>query len=363
MGVHRVEGRVAKWRVRYYEIAHEGGRLVRLRKSRYFKARDLAKAFWHEKSRESEAFNAGLTKIIPITMSRFVAELAEGHFAHLSPRYLKGEWGRLDHIATYWEGKEMHRIEAPEVQAFIHRLLDKGLATKTAKNYHGLLSLIFNQAKLRHYVETNPMEYVPAPKVVPRRTVDALSEIELARIVKAGEKPECEKTVKTALILIHTGMRLGEMLRVRVERDVDFERNCLRVRSVEGAETKNRKPRVVPFSDVALGFFREIKVGPIWEGSGRTFDAQLRKLGENLKVHLHAHRFRHTFASLNLAAGVPEPIVSAWLGHGSSQITKRYTHLSGYDQHFARLEVGKKLRPDCAQRNEKRRKTMSGVGR
>ncbi|MFA4971994.1 MAG: site-specific integrase [bacterium] len=344
-------------------MSYEGGRLIRRRVSKYFENRDLAKAFWHEKSKDSEAFKAGLTKTIPITLNRFIAEMTEGHFAHRSPKYLAGEWGRLDLMATYWEGKEMHKIEAPEIQAFLYRLSDQGLASKTVKNYHGLLSLIFNQAKLRHHVESNPMEYVPAPKVVPRREVTALSEIDIARLVKAGESPAWEKAVKTALILIHTGMRLGEMLKVRVERDVDFERNCLRVRSVEGAETKNKKPRVIPFSDVCRGFFAEIRVGPIWSETGRVFDAQLRKLGDVLKIHLHAHRFRHTFASLNLAAGVPEPMVSAWLGHGSSAITKRYTHMSGYDLQFARLEVGKNLRPICAQFDEKSRKVMTGDDR
>lgn len=364
MGIYRIKGKTASWRARCYEIAHEGGRLIKRRVSRNFKSRELAKAFYCEKSRDSEAFEAGLTKIIPISMSKFIAELTTGHFAHRSPRYLKGEWGRLDRIATEWDGRDMHKIEAPEIQAFIYRLLDEGLSTKTAKNYHGLLSLIFSQADLRHHVESSPMKYVPAPKVVPRREVDALSEIEIARLERAGENPLWGDTIKTAMILIHTGMRIGEMIRVRVERDVDFENNTLRIRSVEGAETKNKKPRIVPFSPVAKRFFLEITAGPIWPLTSRAFDARLRKLGKELNIHLHAHRFRHTFASLNMAAGVPEPVVSSWMGHGSSQITKRYVHLGGRDQQYANLEIGKKLirkfGPDLGQQDEKQRQMMTG---
>ena len=318
-------------------------------------SRKHAVAFDLTRALEAEAFDAGLSDVVPVAMDKLVAELVAGHFSHKSARYLKGEAGRLHAIAAHWVGQPVHTITAPDVTAFLHSLLDKGLATKSVKNYHGLLSLIFNQAKLRKHVGDNPMAFVPAPRVVPRREVAALSEVELAKLIRAGGQPEHAEVVRICLLLIHTGVRLGELLRVRVERDVDYTANVLRVRSVEGAATKNAKPRTIPLSPVAREMLASARVGPIWPLTGRALDARLRKLGKELGVHLHAHRFRHTFCSLNMANGVPASVVTSWLGHGSSQITQRYTHLSGHDQRWATLDVGKKLGSNWAHLERKRR--------
>lgn len=355
MGITRVSGRVRPWRVQYYTTLHESGRLVRRRTSKYFSSRRHAIAFYHARALEDEALAAGLSSIVPADMDRLVAELVAGHFSHKSARYLKGEAGRLHAIAAYWAGQPVHTITAPDVTAFLHGLLDRGLSTKTVKNYHGLLSLIFRQAKLRQHVGESPMDHVPAPRVVPRREVTALTDVELAKLIRAGGRPEHAEVVRVCLLMIHTGVRLGELLRVRVERDVDAAANVLRVRSVEGAATKNAKPRTIPLSPVARELLAGTKVGPIWGLTGRALDARLRKLGKELGVHLHAHRFRHTFCSLNMANGVPAPVVTSWLGHGSSQITQRYTHLSGHDQRWATLDIGKKLGSDWAQVNRKQR--------
>jgi integrase len=352
MGIDRRENRPKKpWRVQYNEATYVGSAVVPVRKTKYFSTKALASNFLAKKNAELEGFKAGMSKLVPVTMERFVKDMMLTHFSHRSKRYFAGERGRLVRIGASWKGVNLHEISHQDIQAFLYKLSDgdkdakiKGVSSKTVKNYHGLLSLLFRHAKLRNHIrEENPMTYVPAPKVVARREVLAMSELELADMIRAGQEERWNQVVKVALILIHTGMRLGELLRVRVERDVDLASNCLRIRSVEGAETKNRKPRMIPLTPVARNLLSEIRVGPIWSGTARMLDHQFRLLGSAITVHLHAHRFRHTFCSLNLAAGVPEPVVVSWLGHGSATITKRYTHMSGLDQQYARLEVGKKL--------------------
>lgn len=338
MGVTKVKGKTRPWKVYYYEIESEGGRQLRKRRARYFLSRTQADSFWHMKTLEYEAFTAGLSSIIPKHFDKFIDEMIEGYFKYKSPTYLKGEKGRLANIAERWRGVEMHRVRPADLQAFLFQLTDQGLASHTVKNYHGLLSLLFKQAKLRQFISENPMERVPAPKVVARREVTALSEIELAKVLR------CKSDIKPVILfLIHTGLRLSELLRVRVERDCDFGANSLRVRSIENEATKNKKWRVIPLTEVARGILADMRVGQVWEGTGRSLDNQLRKLGAEIGVHLHAHRFRHTFCSLNMANGVPEAVVQSWLGHGSATITKRYTHLLGHDQRWATLDVGREF--------------------
>ncbi|HOX21847.1 MAG TPA: site-specific integrase, partial [Elusimicrobiales bacterium] len=247
------------------------------------------------------------------------------------------ERARLTKLSAMFGDRLLHEITAADVQARLFELEDAGLASKTIANYHGLLSVIYKQGKLRQHVGDNPMEKVPRPKVVPRNEVTALSEIEVERLLRypCPERP-------VIMLLIHTGLRMGELVRVRVERDVDFEANVLVVRSVEGAATKNRKPRTIPLTPAARATLAGIRVGPVVGMTRWGLEKRLQKIGRELGFKVNAHRLRHTFCSLNMANGVPEPVVQRWLGHGSATITRRYTHLSGHDQRWATLSVGEK---------------------
>jgi len=40
-----------------------------------------------------------------------------------------------------------------------------------------------------------------------------------------------------------------------------------------------------------------------------------------VKLHIHAHKFRHTFAIKSILAGVPLNVIQDWMGHSSIFIT------------------------------------------
>lgn len=337
MAITKVKGKSKPWKVYYYEIAVDAGRRIRTRKARYFESRSHAVTFDHMKALEYESYEAGLSNIIPITFEKFVADMWESFFVHKAPSYQASERSRLKLLSELFGGMEMHHIRAAEIQAKLFGLEDSGLSSKSIGNVHGLLSLLFKQARLRQHVSENPMEMVPRPKVVPRREVVALSELELARVLKyEGEE------LDLILLFIHTGLRMGEMCRLRVERDADFAANVLHVRNIEGAETKNRKWRTMPLTEVARDILKSVRVGPVVKMTRWGLEKRLRAVGDAIGVKVNSHRLRHTFCSLNMANGVPEPVVQRWLGHGSATITKRYTHLLGHDQKWATLDVGRR---------------------
>jgi integrase len=51
----------------------------------------------------------------------------------------------------------------------------------------------------------------------------------------------------------------------------------------------------------------------------------LRRLGEIAGVHIHAHRWRHTFATDLLSKGVPVSEVAAILGNSPAIVEKHYS--------------------------------------
>ncbi len=50
-----------------------------------------------------------------------------------------------------------------------------------------------------------------------------------------------------------------------------------------------------------------------------------------VKIHIHAHKFRHTFAIKSILAGVPLNVIQDWLAHSSIFVTSIYLKITGRD--------------------------------
>ena len=155
-------------------------------------------------------------------------------------------------------------------------------------------------------------------------------------------------------LLDEAGLRIGEALGLRHE-DLSLRRAEVRVVPREDndnhARVKRMKERTVPVRDVVLDLYAdymELEYGMmncdyvLVTLSGRTRGAPMTrhgagKLFSRLRQrtgigHLHAHAYRHTYATRLLRAGVPASTVAELLGHSSSQTTtETYSHLTAED--------------------------------
>ncbi len=152
-----------------------------------------------------------------------------------------------------------------------------------------------------------------------------------------------------AQIILCTGMRKGELLRLRRD-DVNF--SSVSLTSVINGEvweilpawlliekTKNGKPRTIPMSqrvaailrtlceDATTGeyIFTSAKTGSQFKGTKKAFVSACR---EAKIVNLTFHDLRHTWASRAAEMGVPEHVRRAILGHSATSMTGDYTHAS-----------------------------------
>ncbi len=128
-------------------------------------------------------------------------------------------------------------------------------------------------------------------------------------------------------IALSTGMRIGEILNLRVGVNVDLEHGMLRL-----TRTKTDKARNIPVNKVCRAAIEQV-AGDL-EHNQRLFNQDTIDTGfygavdragiEDMRIH----DLRHTFASWMVQAGVPIYTVSELLGHSAVEVTRKYAHLA-----------------------------------
>lgn len=128
-------------------------------------------------------------------------------------------------------------------------------------------------------------------------------------------------------VLRWTGLRIRDVVQLKWSRIVDGY-ITLRTR-------KNGKPVKLPVHpevEEALGKLPAHTEYNFWWGEGNPkscvgdWQRTLRRLDKLAGVHVHAHRFRHTFATDLLSKGVPVSEVAAILGNSPRIVEKHYSH-------------------------------------
>lgn len=162
--------------------------------------------------------------------------------------------------------------------------------------------------------------------------IETFSDEDLERIYEAAGQPRNRVFCQ---LLAGTGLRLTEALRLVLE---DVQDDRLRVR-----QGKGRKPRWVPLSrqlqrelqryiERARGetdhevLFPSRSGGPWSRSSAEELMARIRL---QTKLPVHAHAFRHTFATEYLKRGGEIDRLRRILGHTSFAMTAKYARMAG----------------------------------
>jgi integrase len=158
------------------------------------------------------------------------------------------------------------------------------------------------------------------------------------------------------LLMLHSGLRTGEVRRLRLD-DIDWERKRVRIE-----QSKGLKDRLVPLSEptiAALKAYLEVR-GPAEALPPELFiyrhaPLSLSYCGKRLAqyyagktgITLTPHQLRHSCATLLLNAGAPILTVRAILGHFHIDTTLAYARLYdgtvAADYYRAMLEVERTL--------------------
>ncbi len=183
-------------------------------------------------------------------------------------------------------------------------------------------------------VTRSPMERMKTPRV-PESPVPVVSLDEFRRLLKTAEGREYRdrRDMAIMLVLFDTGVRLGELVGLRVE-DVDLRE---RLAYVTGKAGHTRAVRFGMKTAVAIDRYLRLRRGhkyastePLWLGQDGplSVSAVAQLIAKRCKAaglpRLHPHQFRHTFAHEYLANGGNEGDLQRLAGWRSPLMLRRY---------------------------------------
>lgn len=189
---------------------------------------------------------------------------------------------------------------------------------------------------------------IPAPSFaapLPKHLTPA----EYARLVKTVWAETAEPTLPAIaarawfLTLAHTGMRLNELLDLRLG-DVDFAAARILICNPKGGH--DRIAYMTPSLAACLQRYLAHRPASaddhVWRYQGRVLSDeavrdQVNRWGEHCAVKVTPHRLRHTFATQLINHGLPIESVRKLLGHQTLNMTQHYARLydSTVQQQFA----------------------------
>ncbi len=238
----------------------------------------------------------------------------------------------------------------------------KELSYNSMYDYYKIINVMFNQAILWEFVDTNPNKKANKPKKqkIERKFYD-LEQIKQLLACLDNEPIKYKALITLAL---DSGARRGEIVALKWD-DLDFNNRTLRIdnslKVVNGVmDEKNAKTlsskRTIVLSEATIEVLKVYKewqdsckrdLGKKWKNENRVFTDDTggymnpstcykiftKITKKNGLEHIRFHDLRHTSASVLIHKGINFKAVSERLGHSSINITfDIYTHTFDKDK-------------------------------
>lgn len=276
------------------------------------------------------------------------------------------------HLYPAFGDLPIQSITSAQLSAFFLKLKESGLSHSTVTGIYVTCNQLFKQAYLDESISRNPMDRVQRPrqrKEEQKKGVEAFTADELKSILSLLDS-EPLKWRCFVRLLIDTGIRRGEAAALRWE-SIDLKDNSALIKEnlcytpekgVYMDVTKTGRERVVYFSQEVAALLKQYRAEQIVATARRkarlikdnqplqfekivipdyvftergnsepmhpdAVNRFFQKFGKKHGLEIHAHKLRHTFASLAITNGADIASVSEVLGHADKATTLRvYSH-------------------------------------
>jgi len=253
------------------------------------------------------------------------------------PSTLLGSFHAVSSLLFFYAGigkSQLQDIVSGDLELFIEHEQDRGLKVTTVRTRLNSL-----WAFLRFLIEQDIIDERILKRKIKLKVPDFLP-----RAIAPGDVRKLLGTIKETrartliLVLLRTGMRIGEVLRLKV-RDLDIRERKIHIYEGE----KNCLGRVVYLSDDALMALklwlrkRKPQSEHLFPGlqhkhlgytqARNIFVKYICAAGLQHKGYM-IHSLRHTFASELLNAGMRLECLQLLLGHRDIEMTRRYARLT-----------------------------------
>lgn len=269
---------------------------------------------------EALSFLVGVNRITPereVTFSAVYSAWSQRHFTTISQSSISAYQISYKHLSP------IHALPFRKITySHLQKVLDNipaGYCTR--KKCRVLLSQLYKYAIKNSFVGTDLSRFVELPRHLPVYAKKPFTARQIGSLWRAVESVD---GVKDVLVLIYTGMRVGEYLAL-TPRDIN-----LRQRYIDIKKSKTLAGvRKIPIHNKILSILTERKAaGTIcpcekYDTFRRLFDRVMKALG----MHHTPHECRHTLATMLDRSGANETAVKMILGHARTGVTKSvYTH-------------------------------------
>ena len=229
-------------------------------------------------------------------------------------------------------------ITADHIEKIIAKMKEAGRATATIRHVTKLVRHILNKAsELGIFTGADPCKNIKLQKVQNAR-LRFLARDEAENLLAELRKTS-DRVAQMATMSLYSGMRLGEIFALKWG-DIDYEHGIITI-----LDSKNGEARPIFITDPIRAILCELTKGAPADKLfvtnrgdsvkflSNTFGRVIDKLALNEGItdrrqRVSFHTLRHTYASWAVMAGVPLFQLGKALGHKSSKMTERYSHLA-----------------------------------
>lgn len=249
----------------------------------------------------------------------------------------------LRHFGRWLLAKEIEveKVERIHLVRYFQALRTSGISARSVARALAAIRGMFRFLVSEKHLKSDPTENIENPKLwssLPK----SLQPDEVEALLRAPERDSPEGMRDRAMLelLYATGLRVSELIRVRID-DLVMDAGFLRTMG------KGSKERIVPFGDTA----RDAIVAYVEQGrahfdkhgdphlflsnrgrpmSRQSFWMKIVKYARlaGIRAHISPHVLRHSFATHLLENGADLRSVQMMLGHSDISTTQIYTHVS-----------------------------------
>ncbi|NCD00242.1 MAG: site-specific integrase [Bacteroidia bacterium] len=213
----------------------------------------------------------------------------------------------------------------------LQKALDQsGFNPPMQKKFRTLLNQMYKYAMENDIVDKNYAQFVETAYYKKSDRRIPFTDFEIKRLFKDKDQEGFE-LADTILIMIYTGLRIGELLTIN-KSDVDIKNRVI----IGGMKTEAGRNRVIPINKKILPLIQEryshAKEYLIEKPNGKKYEYYLynrhfKILMKLLKASHSPHDCRHTFATLMSNAGANTNALQKIIGHAHYSTTADiYTH-------------------------------------
>lgn len=253
---------------------------------------------------------------------------AEQHYPGLSKGGINGYEIAYQQAKPYYNWPFI-KIKYRQWQSCINDIRKQGLHYSSQKKFKNLVGQLCDFAIKNEWAEFN---YAPMLQIDRNRPVMIKTPFSVQEIRKLWSLVGRYQNVDLVLVLIYTGLRVSEFLRVRMHEDVFLDSRYFIVRE---SKTEAGRNRLVPIHNDLKRFFKQrmkfeylatTKRGEYFQNYPR-FRTMFKNVMDQVQMNHSIHETRHTCATLLDSVDANEMAIKKILGHAGVGVTKAvYIH-------------------------------------